>query len=298
MDPHVNPYTGVWDDNWYAMNYGGGGGVSSGGGDTELQQLAKTDRNPVQEARYQELLKLNPGGATGLDPAGQAIYDAINKQNEKFIAKIKEFDTKNPFVYDTILEEEMKKVGQRLDPYYRQTVDDFLTSINRKKSRSLEDERRTLSEISMDVADYTKENKMAIEDALEKSREGYADAGLYSSGARAKAEGRIGIAGRENQDQYVRNQERRMGDVKLSTQRDLEDVGEQERVLGRDVGRYDPLSGGFKRGSQSEAEVRQYAQAEVPIRQQQRQFELRQYAGAPAGVDQASYYMDTYNLLR
>lgn len=29
----------------------------TGGGDTELQQLAKTDRNPVQETRYQELLR-------------------------------------------------------------------------------------------------------------------------------------------------------------------------------------------------------------------------------------------------
>lgn len=32
--------------------------------DTELQQLAKTDRNPVQEGRYQELLKQSGGGST------------------------------------------------------------------------------------------------------------------------------------------------------------------------------------------------------------------------------------------
>lgn len=36
------------------------------GGDTELQQLAKTDRNPVQETRYQQLLReqAQGGGAT------------------------------------------------------------------------------------------------------------------------------------------------------------------------------------------------------------------------------------------
>src|SRR3990167_8287849 len=32
-------------------------GGGSAGGDTELQQLAKTDRNPIQETRYQELLR-------------------------------------------------------------------------------------------------------------------------------------------------------------------------------------------------------------------------------------------------
>lgn len=239
----------------------------------------------------------NGSSGTGLDPSGQAIFDAMNKQNEKFIAKVKEFDTKSPWVYDTILEEEIKKVGQRLDPYYKQTVDDFLTSVNRRRNRSTEDERRTLSEISMDVDDYTKENKMAVEDALEKSREGYADAGLYSSGKRQRAEGRIGIEGQNTMGDYMQGQERRMGDVKLSTQRDLEDIGEEERVFGREVGSYG-AGGTFKRGAQSEAETRLQAIPEVERRRSQREFERRQYAGAPAGADQAAYYLDTYSLLR
>ncbi|MEK7180685.1 MAG: hypothetical protein AAB706_04365, partial [Patescibacteria group bacterium] len=51
----------------------------AGGGDTEVQQLAKTDRNPVQETRYQELLKLQGaggGGTTGTMPTFNA--PAIN----------------------------------------------------------------------------------------------------------------------------------------------------------------------------------------------------------------------------
>lgn len=36
--------------------------------DTELQQLAKTDRNPVQETRYQELLKMQGGGGGSASP--------------------------------------------------------------------------------------------------------------------------------------------------------------------------------------------------------------------------------------
>lgn len=46
-------------------------GQSTGGGDTELQQLAKTDRNPIQETRYQQLLGQNGGGASGGNPLVQ-----------------------------------------------------------------------------------------------------------------------------------------------------------------------------------------------------------------------------------
>ena len=43
----------------------------SNGGDTELEQLAKMDRNPIQETRYQELLRLQQesgGGGAGTMP--------------------------------------------------------------------------------------------------------------------------------------------------------------------------------------------------------------------------------------
>lgn len=235
-----------------------------------------------------------------------SILDAMNKKNEQFIGKIKEFDEKNPWVYDEILAEEMAKTGQRLDPYYKQTLDDFLTSINRKRTRSLEDERRTLSEISMDTQDYTKENKLALEDALEKSREGYADAGLYSSGVRMRAEGRLGVDSQDTLADYTKGQERRVGDLKLKTSREFEDYATTQGEFERDVGAYDPTGkfvrgvslGGRPVGTRSEAEVRQYAMAEIPVRQQQREFERRQFAGPPAGADQAAYYLDTYSLLQ
>ena len=59
------------------------------GGDTELQQLAKTDRNPVQETRYQELLKQEQqaGGGSGLPAFNQPtinlpqIYESLYKSS-------------------------------------------------------------------------------------------------------------------------------------------------------------------------------------------------------------------------
>ncbi len=62
--------------------------------DTELQQLAKTDRNPVQETRYQELLKSSGGKSNGTfnfdyvkaatDAYGElgVYYDRILKESQ------------------------------------------------------------------------------------------------------------------------------------------------------------------------------------------------------------------------
>lgn len=258
----------------------------------EAQQIMNAT-NGGDEGLVQQYLA---GGAQGgLDPAGQAILDAMNKQNEVFVSKLKEYDTTNPFVYDEILAQEMGKVGERLDPYYKQQLGDFTTAMSRKTSRSLEDRQRVLTNISLDVDQYTKENKQAVEDALEKSREGYSGAGLYTSGARMRTEGRLGAEAGKSLADYLGQKDRAVGEVNLGTQRQLEDYGEQTRLFERGVGSMQ--DGVFKRGADSEAEVRLQAIPEVARRQQQREFERRQYAGAPAGADQAQYYLDTYKLL-
>ena len=61
------------------------------GGDTELQQLSKTDRNPIQESRYQELMKGSGGGGnpydslmSGLPKASEFASTLDNSENNAF----------------------------------------------------------------------------------------------------------------------------------------------------------------------------------------------------------------------
>lgn len=52
-------------------------------GDTELQQLAKTDRNPIQETRYQELLKQQKSSQPQLQTFQMPDFASILKQQEQ-----------------------------------------------------------------------------------------------------------------------------------------------------------------------------------------------------------------------
>ena len=251
------------------------------------------------DSEYADAKSFLQGTFTG-DPATDAIIAAQGEANQKFSAKIKEFDAKNPFVFDKILQEEVQKVGTRLDPYYKQTLDDFLKGIQTRTSRSLEDERRTLTDISQDVDAYKKETQINLEDALSRSREGYADVGQYFSGQQLRTTAKVGLESGQQEQEYLRGQGQRTEEAGLTRGRDIQDIGEGQRTFQRDVGQYNP-EGVFARGARSEAEVRSFSYPEVERRRSQREFEMRQYvspAVAGTGINPALFDIESYSLLR
>lgn len=276
------------------------------GQDTELMQLWKIQNeggglNPVQKTKFEQLLQqagLAPGSSPSnsmpLDATGQYIADTVGKLDEKYFAKIKEFNTNNPFKYDEVLAQEVTKAGTRLDPYYKQTLDDYTKGINLQKSRSLEDRDRTLSNLNADLDTYKEETKNNLMDALEKSRQGYADVGNYFSGAQAKTTAKVGLASGDALDKYTKGKEESMNTAKLTDTRNQQDSTLKQTMFERGVGKYNP-DGTFTRGADSEAQVRSQAIGEVGVRQQQRQFELGAYAGPPPGADQNAYYLNLYS---
>ena len=109
-----------------------------GGGDTELQQLAKTDRNPIQETRYQELLRQEqaagaqagiPGSAftpsPTLDLSGlyEGLYESsgikdiesgLSENSRAYteaVAKIKD----NPYLSEATMTGRLKKLDEKFN---------------------------------------------------------------------------------------------------------------------------------------------------------------------------------------
>lgn len=278
---------------------------NSDGSDTQLMQLYKTNRNPYQETQYQNLLQqagLAPGSTPNssmpLDASGQAIQDAMFKLDDAYFSKIKDFNKNNPFVYDDVLKQEITKAGTRLDPYYMQQLNDYTRGIDLQKSRSAEDMRKTLSTLTADMESYSKESKQALDTALEKSRQGFADVGNYFSGAMAKETAKTGLDSNQQLSEYTRGKEDSMDASRLTNERNLQDYGLKQKLFERSVGSFDPATGQFKRGADSEAQVRSQAISEIGPRQQQRAFDLGAYAGPPPGVNQNEYMLNLYSGLQ
>lgn len=120
--------------------------------DTELQQLAKTDRNPVQETRYQELLKQQGagGGTEGIDMSQvPSVQQYVQGQ----------FAAEDPVLRDLIMQ--MRSQEKPLDIYGRLETEAGLPEL-RGVSTSLSKEIAAiedyLDQIEPDVSARTRES--------------------------------------------------------------------------------------------------------------------------------------------
>lgn len=225
--------------------------------------------------------------APEVDPVQAILQSAMdlwtNRFNE-YNAKVKEFDEKNPFNFDQVLVEEKAKATQRFDPYYNQTLGDFITGIERKRSRSIEDERTILKETQADVDYYQGREGINLQNALEQSREGFADSGLYGSGKQLRAGGQLEEESGSRIDNFMAGTEKRIDRTKQLRTRLEEDLTLEEKLKRRDLEK------------EKEYNVESAGLSGRLERQQQREFERQQYTGAPPGVDPLSYNNNTYGL--
>lgn len=215
----------------------------------------------------------------------QTTIDEYSKKAEEYTRKYNEFEKNNPFVFDKILGEERTKVAQRLDPYYTQTLGDYLTGVNTQIQRGTEDERRILTELNQDTETYQGNAKLQLTDAIERSREGAADAGLYSSGAALREQGKIEQASGQDMATYLTNAQRKADEVKRTQERNAKDLQLQSQQKQRDLKQ--------EQYYQTESQ----AQTAVGQRQNQRTFEQGQFTGAPPGVDPTQFSQTLYNYL-
>lgn len=225
------------------------------------------------------------GGTSASNSAQSLIDTVVNKYEQlmtEYNTKLSDFDKANPFVYDKVLEEETGKVTQRLEPYYTQTLSDFLTGIERRKTRSIEDQRTLLAELQTDVEDYTGREKINLTRALNNARESAAESGMYFSGERMAGEGETTEASQYNLGRYLTTAERQKKATELGTKRTLEDLSLEESLKRRDIER------------EKSAQIQSQSLSELLNRQKQRAVEQAEVVGAPPGESLYNYLNSAY----
>ena len=180
------------------------------------------------------------GPASNGDPemsADQTILKAFQDLQTETNKKITEYTSKNPFKLDEILAEKRKQAGEQLDPYYNETLGDYLTGIQRKISRSTQDTQDLLGELRATSDSFTGTTKLRLDEALNKSAQGFAEAGLFESGQRFRQEG---LLQRETQDtlsDFNRRQDLRTKQTQTGQARNLEDIALGKKMDVRNIER-------------------------------------------------------------
>lgn len=254
LDPHINPASGVWDDNYYAQTHGAANSLISSAVDTYAQ-----------------------------------LADAYN-------TKSKQFDAANPFNFDDVLAKETASAKHRLDPYYAQTLSDYLTGINLKKTRSLEDQRTLLGNLNADTNSYEGKDKIALADTLERTRQGFADAGTYFSGARLRAEGQTVGNDQRNLTDYLRGQDAQANQINTNTQRTQQDLALEQKQQQRDLGSFD-ANGNYQEGATPAATVQSQSLNAANQDQNLYNYHKQAFLGTPPGVNYSDYSANNASIL-
>lgn len=136
------------------------------------------------------------------EPRAQTAEEFMNKIKEELARQMdtlakrkKDFDTKNPFVFDEILAQ--NSAEERFNPYYDAELKDFVSGIERQKE-SVQGERDLLTELNQIKIG---EDARSLKDAISSSEEGFAGAGLFFSGARERSTGKQLAQNKDNVDQ-------------------------------------------------------------------------------------------------
>lgn len=196
LDPHINPATGVWDDNYFAQQQQGGG-------------------NPA-------------------DSILQALVNPLQAEIESWWKRLDEYDKNNPFAFDEALARASSE--ERLNPYFNATMNEFMTGIRRSSQRSVEDMTRTIGELNVDASKLSEKERFNTQEAIRSSEEGFAGAGLFFSGKRERASGVEEVGGMQKQEDIattlgrgVASQTR--GNIRLQEDLALQ-TARQNRLLG------------------------------------------------------------------
>lgn len=241
--------------------------------------------NPAQKTQLEQARRsgsFNGGGGMGESGADRLLRETLEKYTkdlEAYNSRFNEFTTKNPFVFDEVLKEEVGKVKQRLDPYYNQIIGDYMQGVELKKSRSLEDERKLLGYLTQQTDKYNQEQKEILREGFDQISGEFSQQGLEESGAQKRAEGRLAAQSQSQNEDYNTTQEYKQDQTVTAGQR-LRDVDLPlaSRIFKRDT------------GEEQQYQTQSQAYDQTTGRQTQWQYKRAEAAGAPPGKSGADLY--------
>lgn len=179
---------------------GGGGGNTSGG--------------------------LLPGVQEDIDRLLQSMVNPLQDEIESWWKRLDEYDKSNPFAFDEALARASSE--ERLNPYFDATLNEFMTGVRASSRRSVEDMTRTIGELNVDATKLSDQERLSTQEAIRSSEEGFAGAGLFFGGKRARQTGLEEVQGGQAQEAIQTGLERGTSTSKRSNIRLQEDLALQE----------------------------------------------------------------------
>lgn len=208
-----------------------------------------------------------------IDSIRNVVLEAF-KPFEEASERAGRFEEENPFTFDEALARQSAE--ERFDPFYDAELGDYVSGIDRARSRTVQDEQRLRRELTTETDQFVGRTRQQIDDAIEGSKEGFAGAGLFFSGERLKREGRIEQAGEQDISDQLRRQRLGLEESQLRQERTLTDLGADERTARR------------KTGAARETDILTDVEQQRGEALKRREFQRQQFVGFPLATGSSS----------
>jgi hypothetical protein len=264
---NASSYSGTAEQNTRLLR-----SLEGGGGQSAPQ--------PPPQAQSQPQTSANP-----LDDVNKMIQDAFTNLNTEANRLFGEYNKNRPFNLDLVLAESGKQAAEQIDPYYKESLNTYLTGVERRITRSKEDAETVLGELSEQTKSYSKDLQDKLASATEQAEEGFANVGLLESGKALRTEGQIEVEGQNQLTDFLRGQGLRQDRTGQGLTRGLEDIGMERTGNVRDIER-ERFTQGQLRTNQLAQEagqsyVRGFQQVLPPQLQANTGFDLLKSLGIP-----------------
>jgi len=175
------------------------------------------------------------GGSSG---GGSEDYMTIAKNFADAIAanvkKVTPYGDVNPFSFDEALATE--SATKEYSPYYARLLTDYTQNVERTKSRSAEDLKTTLDQLSAGKEYYTGVQRRALDTATRNTNEGYAGNGLFFSGVRERDIKQLQTENTALVGNYMNTYKYNTGQAETGNQRTIENQDVALSQYSRDTG--------------------------------------------------------------
>jgi hypothetical protein len=206
-------------------------------GGYNMQDALNAERGPRAAELAREFGVGSGGGGNPLQDVNKAIEDAFKRLQSDLVNRYGQYKASNPFVYDEVFAAKTKEASEQIDPYYSEKLSDYMLGVTRKITRSKDDAKSLLDELSADVDSYTDTNKLKLTEAISRAGQGRADAGMYFSGDRMRDEGLLEVGANKELADFNRNALNRKDDVSNTLSRTIQDTESARTADVRDIER-------------------------------------------------------------
>lgn len=174
------------------------------------------------------------------DRIDNAIANTFQQLQAEANKRFKEYNDTNPFVYDDVLKEKTLQAKEQIGvdtqgTYYNEKLSDYLLGVDRKIQRGGQDLQDVLGELQATTKSYGEQTQLKLNESINNARQGYADVGLFDSGARLRNEGLQQTTSDMATEDFNRQQQFKTNQAQQGYDRGLEDtlLGKKQDV--RDI---------------------------------------------------------------